>query len=131
VKAQLKGLSGAQGALNKVAGRLEGATEDMLTIMLMAISAQTNPFVPVDTSALINSEKRSVRKEGDKIVASISYGGEGTNARGTPVQEYAIYVHEGPQKNWQKPGASNLFLARGTDNFLRDDLSRIMAQFKL
>ena len=103
----------------------------MLTTMLMAISAQTNPFVPVDTSALINSEKRSVRKEGDKIVASISYGGEGTNARGTPVQEYAIYVHEGPQKNWQKPGASNLFLARGTDNFLRDDLSRIMAQFKL
>ena len=131
MKAQLKGLSGAQGALNKVAGRLEGATEDMLTTMLMAISAQTNPFVPVDTSALINSEKRSVRKEGDKIVASISYGGEGTNARGTPVQEYAIYVHEGPQKNWQKPGASNLFLARGTDNFLRDDLSRIMAQFKL
>ena len=131
MKAQLKGLSGAQGALNKVAGRLEGATEGMLTTMLMAISAQTNPFVPVDTSALINSEKRSVRKEGDKIVASISYGGEGTNARGTPVQEYAIYVHEGPQKNWQKPGASNLFLARGTDNFLRDDLSRIMAQFKL
>ena len=131
MKAQLKGLSGAQGALNKVAGQLEGATEDMLTTMLMAISAQTNPFVPVDTSALINSEKRSVRKEGDKIVASISYGGEGTNARGTPVQEYAIYVHEGPQKNWQKPGASNLFLARGTDNFLRDDLSRIMAQFKL
>ena len=131
MKAQLKGLSGAQGALNKVAGQLEGATEDMLATMLMAISAQTNPFVPVDTSALINSEKRSVRKEGDKIVASISYGGEGTNARGAPVQEYAIYVHEGPQKNWQKPGASNLFLARGTDNFLRDDLSRIMAQFKL
>lgn len=131
MKAQLNGLTGAQSALNKVSDRIEDATEEMLTVMLAAISANTNPFVPVDTAALINSEKRSVRNEAGRIVASISYGGEGTNARGTPVQEYAIYVHEGPQKNWQKPGASNLFLARGTENFIRDDLSRIMAQFKI
>jgi hypothetical protein len=131
VRAQLRGLSGAQGALNRAADSIEDATEEMLTVMLAAISAQTTPFVPVDTGALINSEKRSVRTQGDRIVASISYGGEGANARGTPVQEYAIYVHEGPQKNWQKPGASNLFLARGTENFIQDDLSRIMAQFKI
>lgn len=131
MKAKLNGLTGAQSALKKVSDRIEDATEEMLTVMLAAIAANTNPFVPVDTSALINSEKRSVRTEAGRIVATISYGGEGTNARGTPVQEYAIYVHEGPQKNWQKPGASNLFLAKGTDNFIRDDLSRILAQFRL
>lgn len=130
MRVQVKGLAGAQRALDSAFEKVEDATEEMLTVMLMAISAQTKPFVPVDTGALINSEKRSVREEGGKLVARISYGGQGTNARGTPVQDYAVHVHEGPQKNWQKPGASNLFLARGAENFIKDDLSRILQQFK-
>lgn len=130
MKAKVTGLKGAQKALDDAFEQVEEATEQMLTVMLMAIAAQTNPFVPVDSSALINSERRSVRQEGSKLVAEISYGGEGTNARGTPVQEYAAYVHDGPQKNWQKPGASNLFLARGAERFIQDDLSRILQNFK-
>ena len=78
---------------------------------------------------LPGSAVRRTRMTEDGPTGYIEYGGQGVNARGTPVQEYARYVHEGPQKNWQKPGASNLFLARGTKDFVRDDLSGIIAAY--
>jgi hypothetical protein len=106
-------------------------SEEMLTVMLMAISANTAPFIPVDTSGLINSEERSVYRDGkSEIVGEISYGADGSlNSRGTPVQEYAEFVHDGPQKNWQKMGASNLFLEKGTRDFIQDDLSGIISAY--
>ena len=127
---KVHGLRSAQAELNKAMREVNDATEEMLTVILMGISANTAPYVPVDSSALINSETRKVQKGKKGPTGYIEYGGHGTNARGTPVQEYARYVHEGPQKNWQKPGASNLFLARGTRDFIRDDLSNIIAAYQ-
>lgn len=127
---RVQGLTSAQAALNDAMKDVNEVTEEMLVVMLMAISANTAPFVPVDTGALINSEVRKTYMTPEGPIGFIEYGGQGVNARGTPVQEYARYVHEGPQKNWQKPGASNLFLARGTENFVRDDLSGILARYQ-
>ncbi|MDH5796930.1 MAG: hypothetical protein OEZ19_00055 [Paracoccaceae bacterium] len=123
------GLTAAQDALEKAMKDVQVESEEMLAVMLQAIAANTMPYVPVDTAALINSERRWTQMTKAGPVGHIEYGGQGTGARGTPVQEYAVYVHEGPQKNWQKPGASNLFLAKGVEDFIRDDLSRIITAY--
>lgn len=129
---KVEGLDEAQRALDDALKRINVVSEEMLAVMLQAISANTKPYVPVDpnSGALINSEDRKTWQGRNGPEASISYGGEGESARGTPVQEYAEYVHEGPQKNWQKPGASNRFLAKGVEDFLRDDADKIVRRYE-
>tara|TARA_R110000782_G_scaffold226625_1_gene313431 strand:+ start:415 stop:816 length:402 start_codon:yes stop_codon:yes gene_type:complete len=131
MRVQVTGLNSVQKALDDAMKGVKIESEEMLTVMLMAISANTAPFIPVDTSGLINSEERSVYRDGkNEIVGEISYGADGSvNSRGTPVQEYAGFVHDGVQKNWQKPGASNLFLEKGTRDFIQDDLSGIISAY--
>ena len=124
-----RGIKSAQGELNKAMKDVNVESEEMIAVMLMAIAAQTAPFVPVDTSALINSERRKTTMTQKGPIGFIEYGGEGTNARGTPVQEYATYVHDGPQRNWQKPGASNQFLVKGVRAFVQEDLEGIIARY--
>lgn len=127
---QVRGLKGAQDALNKAIKDVRIETEEMLVVMLQAISANTAPYVPVDTSTLINSERRRTWMTSNGPGGMIDYGADGSvNPRGTPVHEYAVIVHEGPQRNWQKPGASNLFLKHGVEDFIRDDLSSIIARY--
>lgn len=82
---------------------------------LRMIEAQTAPFVPVDTSALINSAVRKVVETNIGFQGELEYGGIKAN-------DYALYVHEGPQKNWQKAGASNKYLEKGFRNFIEEDL---------
>jgi len=128
---QAKGLKKAQAELNKMMSELEDVTEEIMLVILMGISSNTMPYVPVDSSTLINSEQRKIYKRGkSKIVGEISYGSDGSvNPRGTPVQDYASYVHDGKQKDWQKPGASNRFLTKGVRDFIRDDLAGIIARY--
>ena len=126
----VKGLSGARNALRDAMKDVNTESEEMVVVILQGISAATMPYVPVDTGALINSETRRTTMTTQGPIGFIEYGGQGTNARGTPVQDYARFIHDGPQKNWQKPGASNLFLAKGTEDFVRDDLSRVIAAFQ-
>lgn len=90
-------------------------SERFITKALISVSANTVPFVPVDTSFLINSEYRKVRQDGQGYVGEIGYGAD-----------YAVFVHDGGPKNWQKAGASDQFLARGLDDFIRDDLDRLI-----
>lgn len=128
---RVRGLASAQKALDDAMRDVHVESEEMLAVMLQAISANTMPYVPVDSSTLINSERRRTWMTGEGPAGSIDYGSDGSvNPSGTPVQEYAAYVHEGPQKNWQKGTASNLFLARGTRDFVRDDLSQIIARYQ-
>lgn len=132
VTIRVEGLKSAQAALDLATKDIKDSSEEMLTVILQGISASTMPYVPVDTSALITSERRRTAMTASGPVGSIEYGGlgDGVNPKtGTPVQEYAAIVHEGPQKNWQKPGASNLFLARGAGDFIRDDLTNILARY--
>lgn len=127
---KVSGIKAAQSAINDAMKDVNIESETMLVVMLQSISANTSVYVPVDTAALINSEVRQTSMTPSGPEGSISYGLSGTNpASGTPVAEYAIFVHEGPQKNWQKPGASNRFLEHGVRDFIRDDLSSIIRAF--
>lgn len=88
------------------------------------LELSTAPYVPVDTSALINSATRGlVKKRGEKLSIIFGYGVPG----GT--RDYARFVHDGPQKNWRKAGASNRFLRKGARDFVRDILPAIIKGF--
>ena len=58
MRIHVKGMGDATEALNAELRKMPGVTKQMLTAMLMGVSAQTKPYVPVDTSFLINSEYR-------------------------------------------------------------------------
>ena len=113
------GLGEAQNALNDALREINIESELMLNVILQGISASTMPYVPVDTSFLINSEYRRTDMTPDGPTGELGFGAE-----------YAKYVHEGPQKNWQKPGASNRFLELGVRDFIRDDLRSVIARFQ-
>lgn len=116
---EVTGIKGAQEALDEALKDINIESELMVAVILQGISASTVPYVPVDTSFLVNSEVRVTRMEGDGAIGYIGYGAD-----------YAKYVHDGPQKNWQKTGASNQFLARGAQDFVRDDLQSVLARFQ-
>lgn len=126
----VSGIQAAQAALDSAINSVNVESEAMLNVMLQAISAATAPYVPIDTATLINSEWRRTWMEASGPSAEIGYGRTGANPKtGTPVSQYAVYVHDGPQRNWQKPGASNEFLVHGVNDFTRDDLAGIIAAF--
>ena len=93
-------------------------TEKFVTVSLMMIEAETAPFVPVDTSKLINSAFRKVDKTQSGFEGELSYGSGEAN--------YAVYVHDGGPKNWKKSGASDKFLLKGVEQFIQDDLDKLV-----
>lgn len=120
VTVRVEGIEGAQAALIDALQDIRIESELMLNVILQGISAATFPYVPVgETSALINSEFRRTERTATGIFGEIGFGAA-----------YAPYVHEGPQKNWQKTGASNRFLELGARDFIRDDLSSVIARFQ-
>lgn len=127
----VSGLTSAQAALQDAMQDIDIASEEMLAAILNSIAASTMPYVPVDTSALINSEWRLTTMTPDGPIGEIGYGrGGAVSNDGTPVSEYSVYVHEGPQKNWQKPGASNMYLAKGVQDALRDEIPMILKAYE-
>ena len=122
-KMQLEGLAECSAAIEKRLSEIGGPmTEKFMTVALGEIAAHTAPYVPVDTSNLINSEYRRAYKSGDGWAGEIGYNA--TTADGT---DYAAIVHEGGPKNWQKGGASDKFLEKGARDFARDALDRVIA----
>lgn len=118
VKAEFTNLDEVTAAIAKRLEEIGGPmTERFMTVALGEISAHTAPYVPVDTSNLINSEYRQVRRTGAGWEGEIGFSAE-----------YAVFVHEGGEKNWQKSGASDEFLLKGGNDFVRDSLSSVIAQ---
>lgn len=116
---EVTGIKAVQTALDDALRDINIESELLLSAILQGISAETMPYVPVDTSALINSEYRTTDMTPKGPVGEIGFR-----------SEYAVYVHEGPQKNWQKPGASNRFLELGVRAFIQNDLSSVIARFQ-
>jgi hypothetical protein len=115
---KLEGLAQVEAALTKRLQEIGGPmSEKFITVALGEISAHTAPYVPVDTSNLINSEWRKAYKTGSGWTGEIGYNA--TTEDGT---DYAVIVHEGGPKNWQKGGASDKFLEKGAADFVRDSL---------
>lgn len=130
MKVTVVGLESARRSLRRAIKDVDISSEQMLIEILLGVSAATKPYIPVDTSTLINSEERRTWNTAGGPKGYIAYGrGGGRGRSGTPVSEYYAYVHNGPQKNWKKPGASNRYLQKGVRDFVRDDLSRVIARY--
>lgn len=129
---KIKGVSQAISELRAMQDELMDDANEMTVVVLQGVSAHTVPFVPVNTSTLMNSELRQITQTNNRVFGTLSYGLDGsTNPDGTPVVEYAAKVHDGPQRSWKKPGASNKYLDKGFDLFVKDDLSSVIeAYFK-
>lgn len=121
-----EGVEAAQAALNGALRDINIESELMINEILQGVSRYTQPYVPVGkTSNLINSEVRHTERTSRGASGFISFRATTENG-----DDYAVFVHEGPQKNWQKPGASNRFLELGVRDFIRDDLSSVIARFQ-
>lgn len=133
---EVRGLKDVNRRLNQQMERIGGPlTERFVTEVLIQIGARAAEYTPVDTSRLINSQWRQVRQAQGAWVGMIGYGimppgGErdpGTGERAPKrAQDYAVHVHDGPNKNWQKASASNKFLAKGVEDAIRQDLQELI-----
>ena len=74
-----------------------------VTQALILGASEASVMTPVDTSTLLNSQFRSVAKEGSKIVGTVGY-----------TAEYAKYVHDPNVKQvFRRSTAEKEFLKRG------------------
>lgn len=118
VDIELPNLKDVQADLTKALWRTgRPLTDKFLVTAMVTTSAHAAPYVPVHTSNLINSEYRTIERRGDRVAGEIGFSAE-----------YAAAVHDGPQKNWRKSGASNRFLALGLQDFLDQDLDNLLEE---
>lgn len=103
---------------------IEDDIPTVLSKQLMVLSSRTRPYVPVDTGKLINSEERKVTKTATGWTSSLSY--YALNDKG---QDYAKAVHDGPQRRWKKPGASNQYLTKGVNDYIDRDFEAFLQEF--
>ena len=74
-----------------------------VTQALILGASEASVMTPVDTSTLLNSQFRSVAKEGSKIVGTVRY-----------TAEYAKYVHDpNVKQRFRRSTAQKEFLKRG------------------
>jgi len=120
VTIKVSNIGSAQAALNDALRDINVESELLLNVIITGIERYAKLYVPIgETSNLINSFYRTT------MMTPIGPTGEvGFRA------DYAVYVHEGPQKNWQRPGASNRFLELGVRDYIQDDLQSDIARFQ-
>lgn len=102
--------------LNRKLKEIEGPmTNKFVTEVLISTAAHTAFYTPVDTSFLINSQFRRVYPRQNGYAGELGWGAE-----------YAAAVNYGPDRNWKKSGASNMFLEKGVEDMVRSDLDQII-----
>lgn len=122
---RVSGIRTAQSVLDDALREINLESELMINVILQGISSSTMPYVPVDTSNLINSEVRQTEATPQGSTGFISFFATTEDGK-----DYAIFTHEGGPKNWQKPGASDRYLEFGVRDFIRDDLASVIARFQ-
>ena len=89
--------------LPKFVQTTEGKMVRAATQMLSIGASEASVLTPIDTSTLINSQFKSVTKEGDRIVGRVGY-----------TADYARYVHDPEVKqNFRRESAEKEFLKKG------------------
>lgn len=74
-----------------------------VTQALILGASEASVMTPVDTSTLLNSQFRSVTKDGSRIVGTVGY-----------TAEYAKYVHDtNVKQNFRRSTAEKEFLKKG------------------
>lgn len=125
-RVELKGAKQLKRKLEQLATAYPEATGRAIHDEAVDIFAESQRLVPEDTSALkLSGYVSPPEMEAGGPTVEIGYG----NLEGGPV-DYAVYVHEGPQKNWQKPGASNLFLLKPAQQAVQGMEGRIRVKVR-
>lgn len=84
-------------------GKVERNAARGLTQGLILGSSEASVLTPIDTSTLLNSQYRDLRKEGSKIIGSVGY-----------TADYALPVHDpGNPQNFVRATAEKEFLRKG------------------
>ena len=89
--------------LPQFVSRTERRAARGMTQALILGAAEASVLTPIDTSTLLNSQYRNVRKDGPKVVGTVGY-----------TADYALPVHDpdNPQK-FRRPTAKKEFLKIG------------------
>ena len=102
---KVKGINQVKSNMQKTFSNISGeVTRGGLQAFVSQLAAYASELTPVDTANLINSQYTFVNPNGDNWKAGVGY-----------TANYAEEVHDGPDKNWQKAGASNMFLTDAAD----------------
>ena len=135
---RVEGIEEAQSALNKALQDVTIGSELMLNEILSGIEKATISYVPVHTAFLLNSRYRIT----DRTQTGGVYGEFGFTA------PYGAYIYNNDARlrgqrrrgrnakghYWDNdgggPGAQPRWLNLGVDDFIRDDLSRVIARFQ-
>lgn len=120
VTARFDGLDRASATLSKTLQEVgQEKSKKFVTLAVKMIEASSAPYVPVDTSLLINSAFSRLRQTSAMgWIGEFGYGAT-----------YAGFVHEGGPKNWKKGGASDEFLKKGVDDFINESLDSLLSVF--
>lgn len=85
-----------------VADRERRAARGMTQALILGAS-EASVLTPIDTSTLLNSQYREVKKDGDRIVGRVGY-----------TASYAQPVHDPDHpQNFRRPSAEKEFLRKG------------------
>lgn len=104
-----------------LSGVQDKVTPKALTEAIILAGNYASILTPVDTANLINSQYRMpVTQNATGYTTGIKY-----------TANYAQNVHNGPQKNWQKQGASNHFLSRGFEDNIPELRQIIIDGYKI
>lgn len=118
---KIAGLTSRRSPLGDVITKIQEGNLDTVGATLVGVARHTRPYVPVDTGELINSEKITLRPTSRNQAT-------GTLVYSAP---HAAEVHDGPQYNWQKAGASNKFVNKGVQDFVAMSLDNVLAKYGL
>lgn len=108
----VKGGNKVRRNMRRTVGRITGTlTNRAITEILIIGEGYAAELTPVDTSNLINSRFRQVTDTATGAKGVVGY-----------TANYAIFVHEGGPKNWQKAGAEDEFLRKGFEENGRSEI---------
>jgi hypothetical protein len=117
---KIKGIKQVRSNIRKTISSIaKEVTRDGIYAMISQGAAYASALTPVDTANLINSQYITVDQSGDGWIGRVGY-----------TANYAEPVHDGPDRNWQKTGASNLFLTKGFDDNLPKLVQILKASYK-
>lgn len=118
----VKGADKVRENYKSLVGKISGQiTEEAMTRILIVGQSNAANLTPTDTSNLINSQFREVRRVGDRTIGTVGY-----------TASYAIYVHEakgvllgtGTPRNSSDPGRGNVWDPNGAPEFLLKGFER-------
>tara|TARA_R110002051_G_scaffold153691_1_gene226113 strand:- start:2775 stop:3134 length:360 start_codon:yes stop_codon:yes gene_type:complete len=117
----VKGVDQVNKTIKATFSRLAGEVTDKAMLKgLIIIEGHAMELTPVDTSNLINSRFKNITHANGRTIGRIGF-----------TANYAAYVHEGRQKNWQKLGASNKFLEKAAEDNFTEVLMAITDGYKI